>query len=184
MKGLQEMKPKLRKQYVVTKHKKDIIEIAVEVYGNGGMAGKILQENPGVYQLKAGMVLNLPPDEPQKPATADQVMRLDYAGLRDFQMDTGSKFKPEEAGEIIPPKEQVAWELLRLIRDGGLVRQAEDAKQEENQSTDHPEENQESDLNDIASEKLEAQQVEQREGDGGLENLVDEVENLADPNLL
>jgi hypothetical protein len=154
MKGLREMKPKLRKQYVVTKQKKDIIEIADEVYGKGGMAGKILQANPGVYELKAGMVLNLPPDEPQKPATADQVMRLDYAGLRDFQVGVGSEIKPEEAEEIIQPKEQVARELIKFIKGSGLLVRAEDTVQGETQPMDSPEENQESNLKEAEPENL------------------------------
>jgi phage tail protein X len=130
------MKPKLRKQYVVTKHKKDIIDIAVEVYGNGGMAGKILQANPGVYELKAGMVLNLPPDEPQKAASADQVMRLDYAGLRDLPSDAKSEIKSEEVEEAIPPKELVAREVINLFKESGLLAHSGDITEEVGQPDD------------------------------------------------
>lgn len=114
------MDHKLRRQYIVTRNKKDIIAIAHEIYGSGGMAGKILRENPGVYQLKSGMVLNLPENIPQKAIAADQSMRLDFAGLRnDHLPDIGTE--PEDEAEIVIDKEQLASEIIGLLRENGVL---------------------------------------------------------------
>jgi hypothetical protein len=107
-----------RKHFIVTKHKKNIFEIADEVYGDGGMAGMILKENPGVFQLKAGMVLNLPENVPQKPETADQAVRLDFACLKDFRRgDTAQKIEPENNSGISRQKEKIARELFDFLKE-------------------------------------------------------------------
>jgi hypothetical protein len=72
---------KRRRYYLVTRRSKDIFDIADEVYGCRALAGRILQANPGVHRLCAGMALRLPEELPQRPPTADQIMRLDFAGL-------------------------------------------------------------------------------------------------------
>ena len=150
------MEQKLRRQYIVTRDQKDIIAIAYEIYGSGGMAGKILRENPGIYQLKAGMVLNLPEDAPQRPATTDQTMRLEFTGLRGVYqpvIDSGL----EDEAEIAIDREQLASEIIGLLRENGVLEQKVETHSDVQILVDVPEKGGASELEEVSMDTLEEQ---------------------------
>lgn len=171
----------LRKQYIVTKHKKDIFEIAEEIYGNAGMAAKILRANPGVYALKAGMVLNLPDNEPQKPATTDQALRLDFAGLKDYHpTEAAPDLEFDSKVGSLFQKEQLARELLDLFMESGLPNPALEPEPEVVKPVGSPEKSKEGASVEMPSATVEKQLGPEEQGDASIGNQQENVEGLTD----